>query len=117
MEKQVALADQPCPHLPPGTPALVGDGVLALLAQVERSWHVRAGPRLARRFSSQDYLALVALGARIGALAQSQDHHPQLNLRWGVLEVEVWTHSVGGLSLNDFVLAAGIDRIAVETGF
>lgn len=101
----------------PGSPVLCGAALAALLAQVDGGWRVCSGPRLRRRFHSADYPALLALVARIGTLAQSHDHHPDLALSWGCLEISVWTHSIGGLSENDFVLAAGIDRIAAGSGF
>jgi 4a-hydroxytetrahydrobiopterin dehydratase len=47
----------------------------------------------------------------IGALAEAEDHHPELLLAWGRVELRLWTHTVGGLSRNDFILAAHIDRL------
>ena len=114
---QQPLWQRHCQHLAPGTPALVGPTVESLLAQLHPQWTVHAGPRLTCRFQSPDYPALLDLLGRLGALAQAEDHHPDLELVFGRLEVRLWTHSVGGLSENDFVLAAGIDRIAAQTGF
>ena len=48
----------------------------------------------------------------VGALAESQGHHPDIHLAWGKVKVELWTHKVGGLTESDFVLAAKIDRLA-----
>lgn len=112
-----ALADRRCSAMKPGSAALAGNALTALLAQVDRGWRVHSGPRLVRDFRSTDYARLLSLTARIGDLAQFHDHHPELELAWGCLEVRVWTHSIGGLSENDFVLAAGIDRIAAGSGF
>jgi hypothetical protein len=55
--------------------------------------------------------------AGVGDLAQAEDHHPDLELVWGRLSVSVSTHSIGGLSRNDFVLAARIDLLARESSF
>jgi len=112
-----ALADRRCVAMKPGSPALSGAALDLLLAQLAGGWRVCSGPRLRRRFQSTDYAALAALAARIAQLAGEQDHHPEIALAWGRLEVSVWTHSVGGLSENDLVLAAGIDRIAAGSGF
>ena len=70
------------------------------------------GQRLEREYRLPDFAAGLALVNRIGALAEAQDHHPDLLLAWGRVRITVWTHSVGGLSLNDFILAAHIDRLA-----
>lgn len=105
------LAEQHCRPLGKETPPLLGAELSPLLAQLDPAWRVRAGPELVRRFSSPEYPRLVALLARIGELAQEQDHHPELELAWGRLDVALSTHSIGGLSKNDFILAARIDRL------
>jgi 4a-hydroxytetrahydrobiopterin dehydratase len=46
---------------------------------------------------------------KIGALAESEGHHPDLTLSWGKVDVVLTTHSIKGLSVNDFILAAKID--------
>ncbi len=111
------LADQHCRPLGSVTAPLAGNAVDELLAELHSAWRVLHGPLLTRRFESRDYPRLVALVSLIGALAQAEDHHPEMELAWGRLDVSIWTHSIGGLSKNDFVLAAGIDRIAAETRF
>lgn len=106
------LADQHCAPLPPGTPCLPGSQWQALLKEISPAWQVIDGHHLQRIYRLADFAAGLALVNRIGALAQAQDHHPDLLLAWGRVQITVWTHSVGGLSLNDFILAAQIDRLA-----
>jgi len=65
-----------------------------------------------RVYRLPDFASGLALVNSIGALAQAQDHHPDLLLAWGRVEITLWTHSVSGLSRNDFILAAHIDRLA-----
>ena len=50
----------------------------------------------------------------IADLAEHEDHHPDLGIHWGRLEVELSTHAVGGLTDNDFIMAAKIDAIAAN---
>jgi 4a-hydroxytetrahydrobiopterin dehydratase len=106
------LADQHCAPLPAGTPCLPESQWQALLKEISPAWQVIDGQRLERIYRLADFAAGLALVNRIGALAQAQDHHPDLLLAWGRAQITVWTHSVGGLSLNDFILAAQIDRLA-----
>ena len=106
-----------CRPLARGSAPLVGPRLEELRAELHPDWRVAAGPCLARRFESRDYPGLLKLLAQIGSLAQAEDHHTEMELAWGRLEVAISTHSIGGLSMNDFVLAAGIDRIAAETRF
>ena len=105
------LALQHCTPLPSGTPPLAGEQWQALQAQIDAAWQVVEGHHLARVWRLADFGSGLALVNRIGALAEAQDHHPDLLLAWGRVEITLWTHSVGGLSRNDFILAAQIDRL------
>ena len=49
---------------------------------------------------------------RVGALAEEERHHPDIPLGWGKAEVTLWTHSVDGLTMNDFILASKISVIS-----
>lgn len=106
-----ALADQHCVALPPGTPCLTPAQWQTLLEQIDSAWSVIDGHHLERHYRLADFASGLALVNRIGALAQAQDHHPDLLLGWGRVQITLWTHSVGGLSRNDFILAAHIDRL------
>jgi 4a-hydroxytetrahydrobiopterin dehydratase len=69
-------------------------------------------PRLRRRFELRDFRAALAWVNRVGELAEEQGHHPDLHITgWNHVEIVLWTHAVGGLSLNDFVLAREIDAL------
>jgi 4a-hydroxytetrahydrobiopterin dehydratase len=106
-----ALIDQHCAPLPPASPCLTPAQWQALLGQIDPAWSVIDGHHLERRYRLPDFASGLALVNRIGALAEAQDHHPDLLLGWGRVEITLWTHSVGGLSHNDFILAAHIDRL------
>lgn len=105
------LARQHCTSLPPGTPPLALPDWQALQAQIDAAWQVVDGHHLARVYHLPDFASGLALVNRIGALAEAEDHHPDLLLAWGRVQITLWTHSVGGLSRNDFILAAHIDRL------
>ena len=44
-------------------------------------------------------------------MAEEMDHHPDIYLAWGKVKLVIWTHSLGGLGENDFMLAQGADRV------
>jgi 4a-hydroxytetrahydrobiopterin dehydratase len=52
---------------------------------------------------------------RIGAVAEEEGHHPDICLSWGKVDVKTYTHKIGGLSDNDFILAAKIDELFSST--
>lgn len=103
--------------MPRGTAPLVSPEVDALLRELHPDWRVSSGPRLERVFHSREFAALGRLVAAIAALADELDHHPEVELAWGRLAIGISTHSIGGLSMNDFVLAARIDDLALAAGF
>lgn len=106
----VALADERCRELPKGSPPLPPDEVDALGTQVPR-WRRDRG-RLVRDLVLADFKAALALTAAVGELAEAEGHHPDLHLTgYKRLRIETTTHSVGGLSRNDFILAAKVDRL------
>lgn len=65
---------------------------------------------LSRRYLFEDFLSALHFVNKVGALAQECDHHPTLVLEWGRVEVSWWTHSVEGLHINDFILAAKMNE-------
>jgi 4a-hydroxytetrahydrobiopterin dehydratase len=105
------LAAKRCVPCHGGMPTLSEDEVGRLLGQLE-GWRVVDGKKLAKTFKRRDFLAAVELVDRIAPVAEAEGHHPELRVGWGRVGVEVWTHAVGGLTENDFILAAKIDRVA-----
>ena len=77
-------------------------------------WHERDGRRLRKTFVFPDFAAALAFVNRVGEAAEAQGHHPDLHLAWGRVDVETWTHDVGGLTESDLQLAAEIDRQFLE---
>jgi 4a-hydroxytetrahydrobiopterin dehydratase len=95
--------------LPKGTPKLAGAALGALAAQTPE-WTV-AGDRLVRTFAFRDFVAAIGFVNALAALAEAEDHHPDFTVRYSKVEVSSWTHTVDGLSENDFILAAKLDAL------
>jgi 4a-hydroxytetrahydrobiopterin dehydratase len=68
--------------------------------------------RLRRDFRFDDFAQALEFTRRVGAVAEAQDHHPALLTEWGRVTVTWWTHKIGGLHRNDFVMAAKTDELA-----
>lgn len=68
--------------------------------------------RLERVFTFPDFAAALAFTNRVGDLAEEQGHHPALLTEWGRVTVGWWTHKIGGVHRNDFVMAARTDGLA-----
>jgi 4a-hydroxytetrahydrobiopterin dehydratase len=106
-----SLARERCVELPSGTPPLSTEDAGSLAGAIARDWVVDDA-EIRREFSFKTFNAAFGLATRIALLAEAQNHHPELEVAWGRLVVRLTTHSVGGLSRNDFIMAARIDRLA-----
>lgn len=89
----------------------LGPEEAAALAWHVDGWDVVDGHHLRREWTFEDFAQALAFVNRVGALAELQGHHPDLFLKWGLVRAEVYTHSVDGLTEDDFILAAKIDRV------
>jgi 4a-hydroxytetrahydrobiopterin dehydratase len=107
------LADERCEVCRPGTPHLSDEEASALGAELDDGWEIVGGhEKIRRRIKTKDFGESLALAVRIGMIAESEGHHPDLHVHWGRLVVDLTTHAAKGLTRNDFVLAAKIDKIA-----
>lgn len=103
------LASRSCRPIPDGTPRLSPGETLALLAELGNGWTV-VGDRLRRHYAFPSFAAALAFVNRVGAIADACDHHPDVLLGWGKAAIELWTHTVGGLSVSDFIVAARLEQ-------
>lgn len=104
------LASKRCMPCEGGTPPIEGEELQGLLGQLE-GWELADGKRIEKEYRFPDFLEALAFVNRLGQVAEEQGHHPDVHLTWGKVRVTLWTHSVGGLSENDFILAAKADRV------
>jgi len=94
-----------------GVPPLSEEEARRLLAEVP-AWSLEEGAtRLRRTFRFRDFAEALRFANEVGALAESESHHPDLCLGWGYVTVTLYTHKIGGLHENDFILAARIDQL------
>jgi 4a-hydroxytetrahydrobiopterin dehydratase len=103
---------EPCEgKIPPVSP----DQVAEYLQSLPEWKRTADGQRIRREWLVKDFVAGLDFFNRIGQLAEDEGHHPDLHLvGYRHVAVEIWTHSINGLSENDFILAAKIDQLPVE---
>ena len=106
------LARQHCKPCDAETPPLEGSQIPAYLEALADRWSAVDDHHLAARFDFADFAGALAFANRVGGVAEAEGHHPEICLTWGRATVRVWTHAIDGLSENDFILAAKIDRAA-----
>lgn len=109
-----ALASRRCVPCRRGTPALVHQQIAYLLQRLE-GWAVEDDRTLIKTYRFSDFADGLAFVNRAGAIAEAEDHHPDLHLSWGRVTVELQTHVIGALTENDFILAAKLDQALAES--
>ncbi|RFA28312.1 pterin-4-alpha-carbinolamine dehydratase [Alkalilimnicola ehrlichii] len=82
------------------------DEAEAMMDQVPGWQLADAGNRLTRTWKFGNFAKALAFVNKVGELAEEEGHHPDVTFGWGYATVEIWTHKIGGLHENDFILAA-----------
>ena len=107
------LAEMKCSACRGGEPTLTDEEIDELHPQVSE-WRVveREGvKRLERTFGFGDFAQALAFTNEVGEQAEEEGHHPALLTEWGKVTVTWWTHKIGGLHQNDFIMAAKTDDL------
>lgn len=105
------LAQMECIPCKGGIPPLKGDALADLQTKLGNDWQIVDGHHLWKRFKFGNFRQALEFTNRVGELAESVNHHPDICLAWGKVEITLWTHKIGGLSETDFVFAAKSDAL------
>lgn len=106
----MSLAEQTCEPCRGGVPPLTATEIAPLARQLPR-WAVVDGHHLQREFRFDDFKQALAFVNAVGAEAETQGHHPDLELAWGKVGVQLHTHEIDGLARADFIMAARIEGL------
>ncbi len=113
------LQDKHCKELSKGTPPLSDADVSLLLPDVP-GWTMERGADgaglLRRQFQFKDFLGAIGFVSRLALVAEREQHHPDFAVHYTRVDVSPWTHTVGGVSENDFILAAKINELVGAAG-
>jgi 4a-hydroxytetrahydrobiopterin dehydratase len=87
------------------------DEIRALMGHLQPGWVYYNAHDLRREFKFADFAEALAFTNRVGAIAEELDHHPDIELGWGRVQVSTWTHTAQSVTRADFILAAGVDSV------
>lgn len=111
------LAEMKCTACRGGEPTLSEAEISGLPPQVP-GWQVverESIKRLERIYRFDNFIQALAFTNKVGEQAEEEDHHPALLTEWGKVTVTWWTHKIGGLHQNDFIMAAKTDELFEES--
>jgi 4a-hydroxytetrahydrobiopterin dehydratase len=106
------LTRKKCVPCEGGVPTLSEAEVDALLANFPGWVKVEGGKRIRREWRAKNFMTAMDFFNKVAALSEEEGHHPDIHLvGYRNVAIEIWTHAIGGLSENDFILAAKIDAL------
>lgn len=106
----MSLADQACVPCRGGVPPLPAARAEELLGKLGGEWRLNSGGHLECAYEFRNFASAMAFANRVAEIADAENHHPDLTVRWGECVVEIWTHKIFGLTESDFFFAAKVER-------
>ena len=86
-----------------------GDELASLAEQLRGGWRVVEEHHIEKKYSFRNFREALDFTNRLGEIAESEGHHPDVLLSWGSVQVTIYTHKIDGLTESDFILAAKYD--------
>ena len=103
------LIQKHCVPCEGGTPPFTHQQIKTYLPQINPEWRVVNYAKLVRDFKFKNFVEAMKFVNQVADIAEAEGHHPNLHIFYSKVTIELCTHAVGGLSENDFILAAKID--------
>lgn len=108
---KIHLTDKKCVACEGGIDPLSSEQIMPFAAEVPL-WKVADDKKsISRLFAFKDFKEAMAFANKVGDIAESEGHHPDIEVGWGKVGVRLTTHAIKGLHDNDFIVAAKIDKI------
>lgn len=105
------LTEKKCVPCEGGIPPFDAKQAEKYLKQLPKGWKLEDnGKKIEKEFKFKNYPETVAFAMKVALIAQEEGHHPEIEIHYNRCEIELSTHAIEGLSENDFILAAKIDR-------
>ena len=106
------LSEKKCIPCEGGIPPLDEKEISEYIDHISKDWKVIDNNKLTREFYFVSYKHTIDFVNKVANLAEAEGHHPVLHVYFGRIVVELWTLAINGLSENDFILAAKIDKLS-----
>lgn len=105
------LKNKKCVPCEGGVPPLTEKEITIYLKELSAGWEVIDSKKIRKDFRFVNYKATMSFVNNVAAIADEENHHPDMCVHYSNVEMEIHTHAIDGLSENDFILAAKIDDI------
>jgi 4a-hydroxytetrahydrobiopterin dehydratase len=105
------LREKKCAPCSGNEEPLKNDEIKKFSSQLKEGWQVIDGKKLKNDFPFENFNSGLAFVQDVAEIAEEEQHHPDICIHYKNVEVEFTTHAIGGLSENDFIMAAKIDNL------
>lgn len=106
------LASRTCFACEGGTPPMPHKDIAEYIKEVDQQWEVIKDHSIKRKFKFKDFKQAMKFVNDVADIANQEGHHPDIYIFYNIVDLELYTHAVKGLSENDFIMAAKIDKLA-----
>lgn len=110
MDNRCDIAERRCHPCEGGVPALSDAEIDELLTMIA-GWQRTAVPAIEKTFSFRNHYETMTFVNAVAWVSHREDHHPELIVGYNTCTVRYWTHAIKGLSENDFICAAKVDKL------
>ena len=111
MPKEIKLSEKRCIPCETGIAPFTKVEIKKYLPKLKKGWSAINYKKLVKEFKFRNFIETMGFVNQVALIAQADDHHPDLHVSYAKVIVELWTHASGGITENDFVIAAKIDEI------
>ena len=105
------LSKRKCIPCEGGIPPLNEEKIAELKENIKGDWLVIENSKIKKEFLFVNYKHTIDFVNKVAAVAEEEGHHPVMHVYYAKVDIELWTHSINGLSENDFIMAAKIDNL------
>ena len=111
MEQETDLLKKKCVPCEGGTLPLKLEEVASYMKLLKTPWTAEGNKKISRQFKFKDFKEAMMFVGKVAEVANNEDHHPDIHIYYNKVEIELSTHSIGGLSGNDFIVARKIEKL------
>ncbi len=105
------LSTKKCKPCEGGVDPLTESEISNFKKMISKEWKVSANQKISREFMFVNYRHTMDFVNKVADISEKEGHHPVMHVFYGRAIIELWTHAIDGLSENDFILAAKIDKL------
>ena len=105
------FTDKKCVPCEGSMPPFTAKQIAGYQPHISDEWAIISNARLCRQFKFEDFKIAMIFVNKVADLAESEGHHPDIKISWNKVTIELTTHAIKGLSENDFIIAAKIEKL------